>query len=124
MGPAGALSFSQGAIMKKLFPLSLIAGLILTSMCVGTAPKADAQSAGVVSSILRRMERANQSLKTLSADIGMWKYNAQIREEDSYAGVVKYVRVLGGNGFVYLEWNKPRREILTVANGNYQLYKP
>jgi len=110
--------------MKKLFSLSLVVGLFLATMSIAPASRANAQSAGLVSSILNRMERNKRSLKTLRADISMEKYNSQLREKEMFYGVVLYIPVAAGNAFVRLEWNKPQHEILTTENGNYMLYRP
>ena len=111
--------------MKKLFSFTLIVGLPLAVMCLPGASTASAQ-AGLVSSILNRLEKNRQSLKTLSANINMWKYNAQLREEDHYQGVILYIPGLGGsrNSFVRLEWTSPQHETLAVAKGNYMFYRP
>jgi outer membrane lipoprotein-sorting protein len=102
----------------------LIAGLILTVLCAAPARRTDAQTAGMMSSLISRMQRSSQNLKTLRANINMWKYNSQLREEESYSGVVRYVPVQRGDAFVYLEWTKPQHEFLVSANGNYSLYRP
>jgi outer membrane lipoprotein-sorting protein len=109
--------------MKKLVPPTLIAALILTVVVATPLRRANAQ-AGLVSSLLNRMERSKQSLKTLRADISMEKYNAQLRDKDTYQGVVFYIPGAGGSAFVRLEWTRPQHEILVVANGNYVLYRP
>src|SRR5712692_6331508 len=110
--------------MKRLFSLSLMVGLLLATMSIAPASRTNAQTAGMVSSILTRMERYKRSLKTLRADITMEKYNSQLREKETWSGVVLYIPVAAGNAFVRLEWNKPQHEILTTENGNYMLYRP
>src|SRR2546426_5122834 len=112
--------------MKRLISPSLIAVLLVAVVALVPSAKGKAQSAGLVSSILSRMERNKQSLKTLRANIGMQKYNAQLRDKDDYSGVVLYIPGAAGSGsaFVRLEWTKPQHEILAVANGNYTLYRP
>jgi hypothetical protein len=112
--------------MKRIFSLGLVVGLVLTALCVQPSSTADAQSPGLVSSVLNRMEKNNRSLKTLRANIGMWKYNSQLRIEDKYQGIVLYIPGVAGSGsaFVRLEWQSPQHEILAVANGNYSLYRP
>jgi len=70
------------------------------------------------------MERNQRSLKSLRANITMEKYNAQLRDKDGYRGVVAYIPGAGRSAFVRLEWTHPQHEILTVANNNYQLYRP
>jgi len=110
--------------MKRLFSLSLMVGLLLATMSIAPASRTNAQTAGMVSSILTRMERQKRSLKTLRADITMEKYNSQLREKETWSGIVLYIPVATGSAFARLEWSKPQHEILTTGNGNYQLYRP
>ena len=111
--------------MKRIFSLSLVAGLTLVVVSVASVAIVNAQ-AGMVSSILNRMTRGQQSLKTLRANIVMEKYNSQIREKDTYQGIILYIPGPGGSrtAFLRLEWTSPQHETLTVAKGNYQLYRP
>jgi outer membrane lipoprotein-sorting protein len=110
--------------MRKLLPLCLIALLVSGFAFLPAAP-ANAQTAGLVSSIFSRMDKNKRNLKSLKADISMIKYNSQIRDTDTYQGIVLYIPgATSGNAFIRLEWTKPMREILAVANGNYDLYKP
>ncbi len=109
--------------MKRLFSFSLVVGLFLATLSLAPASSTNAQSAGLVSSILSRMERNKRNLKTLRADITMEKYNSQLRDKENWSGVVLYVPA-AGNAFVRLEWNKPQHEILTTENGNYTLFRP
>src|SRR5260370_7772654 len=110
--------------MKRLFSFSLVAGLFLATMSLGPASRTNAQTAGMVSSIIQRLERNKRNLKTLRADITMEKYNSQLREKETWSGIVLYIPVATGSAFVRLEWNKPQHEILTSENGNYMLYRP
>jgi outer membrane lipoprotein-sorting protein len=109
--------------MKRLFSFSLVVGLFLATLSLAPASSTNAQSAGLVSSILSRMERNKRTLKTLRADINMEKYNSQLRDKETWSGVVLYVPA-AANAFVRLEWNKPQHEILTTENGNYTLFRP
>ena len=109
--------------MKKVIPSILAVGLIAISLLAVPVQKVDAQ-AGLVSSLYTRLEKNRQNLKTLSADINMEKYDAQLRVSDKYYGNVRYIPVGGRGAFVRLEWTKPQHEILTVANGLYVLYRP
>lgn len=109
--------------MKKVVPSILAIALIAMSLAAIPVPKADAQ-AGLVSSVYTRLERNRQNLKTLSADISMDKYNAQLRDSDKYYGTVRYIPVGGRSALVRLEWTKPQHELLVVANGAYILYRP
>ena len=112
--------------MKKIISFSLVVGLLLITLSVSYTATANGQSAGLVSSILSRMEKNRGSLKTLRANISMVKYNAQLRDEDKYQGVVLYIPGAAGSSsaFVRLEWTQPQHEILAVANGVYSLYRP
>jgi len=82
------------------------------------------QGAGLVSSVLNRMEKNRQSLKTLRAGISMEKYNSQLRDSDRYKGIVLYVPGAGRDASVRIEWSSPQHEILAVTNGQYTLYRP
>jgi len=109
--------------MKRFLTPILALALLVVALVAVPLPRADAQ-AGLVSSIYRRMQRNQQSLKSLSADISMVKYNSQIRESDEFYGTVKYIPVGGKSAFVRLEWTKPQHEILAVANGAYVFFRP
>jgi outer membrane lipoprotein-sorting protein len=109
--------------MKKLVPLGILLAVLASALI--TSPRAaNGQSAGLVSSVLNRMERNRQSLKSLKAGLSMEKYNAQLREKDNYSGWVLYAPASGRNASVRIEWEKPQHEILAVANGKYRLYRP
>src|SRR6476619_6318187 len=98
-------------MMKKLVPPTLVA-LMLAALVAIPLPTAKAQ-AGLVSSILTRMERQKQNLRSLSADISMEKYNSQLRDSDKYYGTIKYIPAGSkAASLLRLEWNKPQHEIL------------
>src|SRR5258707_2958578 len=113
-------------MMKKIFSFGIAVGLLLAALSISSTPTANAQSAGLVSSILNRMEKGKQSLKTLRASISMWKYNAQLREEDTYQGIVLYIAGPGGSraSFMRLEWTSPQHETLAISKGSYMFYRP
>ena len=98
---------------------------LLAATAVSSFSRVSGQ-AGLVSSVLSRMERAKQNLKTLRANINMSKYNSQLRDTEQFNGVVLYIPGAAGSAsaFVRLEWTKPQHEILTVGNGSYSLYRP
>ncbi len=109
--------------MKKLIPLSLAVLMLMTVfMAVPHGSSVNAQSAGLVSSILNKMERNRRDMRSLRASISMEKYNAQLNEREKSEGQMAYMPATGRNAYVRVEWQKPRREILTVADGAYQLY--
>ncbi len=108
--------------MKKLIT-AMLASLFLAGLVAIPLPNANAQ-AGLVSSILTKMEKNRQSLRTLSADISMEKYNSQLGDSEKFYGTIKYIPGGRGAALVRLDWNKPQQEILVVANGGYNLYRP
>ncbi len=112
--------------MKKIFTLSLVSGLLLTALLIQTPTPVRAQGPGFVSALFSKMEKNQRSLKSLRANIGMVRYNAQLRDEDKYQGFVLYIPGAAGSAsaFVKLEWTQPQHEILSVMNGNYSLYRP
>ena len=81
--------------MKRLFPLGLVAIVIASALAIVSPTTAKGQAAGLVSSVLNRMEQNRQSLKNLRAGISMEKYNAQLRDSDRYKGVVLYMPAPG-----------------------------
>ena len=110
--------------MKRIVPLGLLLAVVAGLSIISSPEAANGQSAGLVSSVLNRMERNRQSLKSLKATLSMEKYNSQLRDKDQYIGNVMYMPASGRNAFVRIEWQKPQHEILAVANGKYRLYRP
>ncbi len=110
--------------MKRLFPLSILLLVLASAIAITSPTAAEAQSAGLVSSVLNRMDRNRQSLKSLKASLSMEKYNAQLRDADQYRGVILYMPASGRNASVRIDWQSPQKETLAVANGKYTLLKP
>lgn len=110
--------------MKRLVPLGLVATFAFAAVALSSPSSGNAQSAGLISSVLNRLERNQKSLKSLRATISMEKYNAQLHDSDNYRGVVLYIPAAGRNAFVKIEWQSPQHEILTVAKGQYVAYRP
>ncbi|HEY2973021.1 MAG TPA: outer membrane lipoprotein carrier protein LolA [Pyrinomonadaceae bacterium] len=110
--------------MKRLVPLSLLLAVLAGASIISSPKPTNGQSAGLVSSVLNRMERNRQSLKSLKASLSMEKYNAQLRDRDNYSGWVLYVPGSGRDASVRIEWQRPRQEILAVAKGQYTLFRP
>jgi len=110
--------------MKRLVPLSVLVAVLASAMVVISPKATSAQSAGLLSAVLNRMERNRQSLKSLKASLSMEKYNAQLRDAESFSGVVLYMPSSGRDASVRIEWQKPQHEILAVSNGKYTLFRP
>src|SRR5215510_334286 len=107
--------------MKKVFPLGLLITLIFSALVFVSPTATNGQSAGLVSSVLNRLEKNRASLKSLRSGISMQKYNSQLGVADNYTGTVLYIPGAGRNASVRIEWSKPQHEILSVQNGKYVL---
>ena len=114
--------------MRKLVTLGLMVMLAFAAVAVPSqaSPSAPAapQGAGLVSSILNRMERNRREMKSLRAGVWMQKFNAQIGDEDNFFGDVQYIPGAGRNVSLRVDWRKPQNEILAVSGGEYTLFKP
>jgi outer membrane lipoprotein-sorting protein len=110
--------------MKRIVPLVLLLTMLVGTITLTSPKSASAQSAGLVSAVLNRMERNRQSLRSLRASLSMEKYNAQLRDSEKYSGDVLYIPGSGRDASVRIEWQKPQHEILAVSNGQYTLFRP
>lgn len=110
--------------MKRFVPLVVVLLVVAVAGVPGSSGIASGQSAGLVSSVLNRMERNRQTLKSLRAGISMEKYNAQLRDADRFDGTVVYMPSSGREAAVRIEWRSPQHEILAVINGKYTLFRP
>jgi outer membrane lipoprotein-sorting protein len=109
--------------MKRLVSSGLMIALIVSAFAA-VSPTANGQGAGLVSSVLSRMEKNRQSLKSLRAGINVVKYNSQLGIEDKYRGVVIYMPTGGRQAAVRIDWTSPRKESLAVNNNRYTVYRP
>jgi len=109
--------------MKRLIPAGLTVALIVSALFVFPA-RTNGQGAGLVSSVLNRLEKNRQTLKTLRAGISVVKYNSQLGVEDKYSGIVIYMPTAGRQAAVRIDWSSPRREVLAVNNNKYTIFRP
>jgi len=109
--------------MKRLVPPFILLAGLAGALIVSSPNAGNGQSAGLVSSVLNRMERNRQSLKSLKASLSMEKYNAQLRDKENYTGWVLYVPASGRDASVRIEWQSPQHEILAVSKGQYTLFR-
>jgi outer membrane lipoprotein-sorting protein len=110
--------------MKRFSPLGFLAVAIISALVAVSPSTAKGQSAGLVSSVLNRLEKNRADLRSLRAGISMQKYNAQIGTNDTYKGVVLYVPGSGRSASVRIEWSSPQHEIIAVENNKYTIYRP
>lgn len=110
--------------MKRLIPAGLMVAFIISALVFVFPATTNGQGAGLVSSVLSRLEKNRQSLKTLRAGISVVKYNSQLGVEDKYNGVVIYMPTAGRQAAVRIDWSSPRREVLAVNNNKYTIFRP
>lgn len=110
--------------MKRLISSGLMLAFILSTLAIVTPTTTKGQGAGLVSSVLSRLEKNRQSLKSLRAGISMVKYNSQLGVEDKYNGVVIYLPAGGRQASVRIDWSSPRQEVMSVNNNKYMIYRP
>jgi outer membrane lipoprotein-sorting protein len=110
--------------MKRLISSGLMLAFILSTLVIVTPTTTNGQGAGLVSSVLNRLEKNRQSLKSLRAGISVQKVNSQIGSQDNYQGVVIYLPGAGRQASVRIDWSKPRQEILAVKDNKYTIYRP
>src|SRR5687767_5820548 len=110
--------------MKRLIPAGLMLAFIISALVIVFPTTSNGQGAGLVSSVLSRMEKNRQTLKTLRAGISVAKYNSQLGVEDKYNGVVIYMPGAGRQASVRIDWSSPRREVLAVSNNKYTIFRP
>jgi outer membrane lipoprotein-sorting protein len=110
--------------MRRFATLGLALAILVAAVAVSSPTKVDAQSAGLVSALINRMERNRRELKSLRAGISMEKYDARIHDSDKRGGVVLYVPGQGRSAYVRVDWQYPAKETLAVADGQYTLFRP
>jgi len=110
--------------MKRLISSGLMFAFILSTLVMMTPTTTNGQGAGLVSSVLSRLEKNRASLKSLRAGISMVKYNSQLGVEDKYNGVVIYLPGGGREASVRIDWSSPRREVMSVKDSKYIIFRP
>src|SRR5215204_4157369 len=110
--------------MKRLISSGLVLAFIFSVLVIVIPTTTNGQGVGLVSSVLSRMEKNRQSLKTLRAGISVVKYNSQLGVEDKYNGVVIYMPGAARQASVRIDWSSPRKEVLAVSNNKYVIFRP
>ena len=110
--------------MKRLISSGLMLAFIMSTLVIVTPTTTNGQGAGLVSSVLNRLEKNRESLKSLRAGISVSKVNSQLGYEDKYQGVVIYLPGAGRQASVRIDWSSPRKEILAVKDNKYTIYRP
>jgi outer membrane lipoprotein-sorting protein len=110
--------------MKRLISSGLMLAFILSTLVIVTPTTTNGQGAGLVSSVLNRLEKNRASLKSLRAGTSVSKVNSQLGYEDKFQGVVIYLPGAGRQASVRIDWSKPRQEVLAVKDNKYTIYRP
>src|SRR5258705_3530054 len=98
--------------MKRFVSLVLVSALIFCAAVLAAPMSAKAQGAGLVSSVLSRLEKNRASLKSLKAGITIEKYNSQIGTNDKSEGEVIYLPGSGRQASLRIDWTRPSAETL------------
>lgn len=109
--------------MKRYALFGLALALVFGSAFL-PASSAQAQGAGMISSILNRMERNRRETRSLRAGLTMQKYNSQLKDYDMAQGQVAYLPGTGRNVNVRVDWTKPTRQTLSVLGEQFTLFNP
>lgn len=110
--------------MKLFIKLSFTAVAIVLFFNAIAVTQTNAQ--GPIPEILKRLEKNNESLKSLQANVRMTKYNSQLDElEEDLSGTVIYLPETKDRGkYMRINWKTPVREELAVIDDEYTLYRP
>src|ERR1044072_6608609 len=110
--------------MKRLISSGLSLAFILSTLVIVSPTTTKGQGAGLVSSVLSRLEKNRQSLKSLRAGVSMVKYDSQLGVEDKYIAVVIYLPGAGRQASVRIDWSSPRQEVMVVINNKSTTFRP
>jgi outer membrane lipoprotein-sorting protein len=81
-------------------------------------------NAQVINEVLKRMDTHYKSLTSLQAEITRETYNPQTSDTDKMSGNLSLVPGKDTKFSMRLDWEKPRKETISVVNGKYVLYTP
>ena len=77
-----------------------------------------------INEVLKRMDNHYKSLKSLQADISRETYNPQTDDTDKMSGSISLLPGKDTKFSMRLDWEKPRKETISVVNGKYVLFTP
>lgn len=105
-----------------MFKLTRSVPIILAAfILIGGVSAANGQR---ITEILSRMDKHNQALSSLQADVTMAKYNSQLKLTDVTKGKTIYLPRKGKDPLVRIDWVDPREESLAVVGKEYIIYRP
>lgn len=110
--------------MKKLMSLAIIAGISILLADAKPSVSANTQPQ-ILTGILNKMEKANQDLKSLKAEMVLEKTNTQIGVTDSEYGQLIYKPgTPKSKQKLRIDYTKPSKDILAVDGDSYTYYQP
>jgi outer membrane lipoprotein-sorting protein len=110
--------------MKKFMSLAIIAGISILLADAKLSASANTQ-AQILTGILNKMEKANQDLKSLKAEMVLEKTNMQIGVTDSEYGQLIYKPgTPKSKQRLRIDYTKPSKDILAVDGDSYTYYQP
>ena len=77
-----------------------------------------------ISQILKRMDSHYKALRSLRTGIILERYNSNLDELETLEGKAIYIPAKARNIFFRLDWETPSKEILSIVNKQYILFRP
>lgn len=110
--------------MKRFMSLAMIVGILLLFM--GADRRADANpQLQLLTGILNKMEKTNQDLRSLKAEMVLQKTNTQIGVTDSEYGQLLYKPAAGRTKQkLRIDYTKPSQNVVSVEGDKFIFYQP
>src|SRR5215468_5831423 len=110
--------------MKRFISLAIIAGISLLLAGADRRAGVNAQPQ-LLTGILNKMEKANQDLKSLKAELVLVRTNTQIDvTETTYGQLIYKPGTKKSKQKLRIDYTKPSKDILAVDGDNYVFYQP
>jgi outer membrane lipoprotein-sorting protein len=106
--------------MNKFLRTGLIAAALVFTFSIAGVSEASAQ----INEILKRMDTHYKSLKSVQADLTRETYDPTIKVTDTMSGSIVLAPGKGRNFSMRLDWEKPRKETISVVKGQYVMFVP
>lgn len=108
--------------MKKIAALAVIVGMLIGASVGPNRVHAQPQ---LLTGILTKMEKANQDLKSLKAELVLQKTNTQLSITDTEYGLLLYKpSAVKGKQRLRIDYTKPSKDIISVDGDNFTFYQP
>jgi outer membrane lipoprotein-sorting protein len=72
-----------------------------------------------INEILKRMDSHYKALESLQADITRETYDSVLKDTEAMSGTIALRPGKGRDFSMRLDWSKPRKEVISVVNGQY-----